>query len=93
GGCGLPLVVTDVPGNRDIIRDTGGGLIVRNKDTDDMSEALYKLLTDERERARLADIAYQQSSRYDWSYIADQYLDVYRGVIDGDARRMSPPVF
>ena len=81
--CGLPLVVTDVPGNEDIVRDTGAGVIVHTKDPEDMADGLYSLLCNKELRETLSVSAIKKSSRYDWSTIAKEYAVVYKKVIDG----------
>jgi glycosyltransferase involved in cell wall biosynthesis len=83
--CGLPLVVTDVPGNQDVIREGICGIIVRSKDVDDMARGLFALIKDTDRRTRLGDIALERSVEYDWQRIAMRYLEVYRWVA-GDAR-------
>ena len=78
---GLPLVVTDVPGNEDIVRENDCGVIVRAKDISDMSKGLQSLILDPERRHRLAEVAFLNSRRYDWSEIARQYIRVYENVL------------
>ena len=81
--CGLPLVVTDVPGNEDIVRDTGAGVIVRTKDPENMADGLYSLLCKKEVRESLSETALQKSGQYDWQSIAKEYAVAYKKVIDG----------
>jgi glycosyltransferase involved in cell wall biosynthesis len=82
---GLPLVVTDVPGNEDVVRDNGCGVIVKSKDTEAMAAGLHQLLSDEPYRAGLAELSRQRSGKYDWSKIAMHYEEVYqRAICDHD---------
>ena len=78
---GLPLVVTDVPGNDDVVRDNGCGVIVKSKDAEAMAAGLHQLLSDEPYRANLAELSGQCSEKYDWSKIAMQYEEVYQRAI------------
>jgi len=79
--CGLPLVATDVPGNQDIVRETGCGVIVRHKDPADMARGLYELLSDAGKRAAYAQKAIDGAQGYDWLKIAERYCEVYRKVL------------
>ena len=79
---GLPLVVTDVPGNDDVVRETGCGIIVGDRDIDDMAAGLHALLADDARRAALAEKSMQSASRYDWASIAVRYVEVFRRAID-----------
>jgi glycosyltransferase involved in cell wall biosynthesis len=76
--CGLPLVVTDVPGNEDIVRANGCGLIVRCRDVRDMARGLSEIMWDEARRSALGLLSLSSSARYDWREIACQYLSVYQ---------------
>jgi len=78
---GLPLVVTNVPGNEDVVKDNGCGVIVKSTDAEDMAGGLHKLLSADSYRASLADLAVRCSQKYDWSQIAKQYQEVYRRAV------------
>jgi len=77
---GLPLIVTDVPGNLDIVRDNQCGLIVRNADPLSMAEGLMTLLSDDQLHNEYSRIALERAQLYDWGNIARQYLRVYKVV-------------
>lgn len=76
--CGLPLVVTDVPGNEDVVRDNGCGVIVRSKDVQDMARGLREMLNNPTMREELGKLALQRSAEYDWQAIARKYIEVYK---------------
>lgn len=79
---GLPLLATDVPGNRDIVRDTGCGCLTDAKNPQSMGEALQRLIRSPDLLARYSSEAQLQSRRYDWREIAKSYVEVYRGLLD-----------
>ena len=79
---GLPLVVTDAPGNRDIIRDNRCGLIASNKDPLSMAKQIMLLASDEKLYRNFAKTALEAAQSYDWHNIAQKYLEVYRRVAD-----------
>jgi glycosyltransferase involved in cell wall biosynthesis len=74
---GLPLLVTDVPGNIDVVRDNRCGLIARNKDPDSMAEALLSLQSSPRAYQKYSSTALERVINYDWTNIAQKYCDVY----------------
>ena len=53
--CGLPVVTTDTPGCRDIVRDGENGILVPPRDVDALVRALDTLLSDPALRRRLGD--------------------------------------
>jgi glycosyltransferase involved in cell wall biosynthesis len=75
---GLPLIVTDVPGNIDLVRDNRCGIIVNNKNIDSMAEGVLGLYSDMDLYNRSCQNASERSKRYDWKNVAREYIDVYR---------------
>jgi glycosyltransferase involved in cell wall biosynthesis len=78
---GLPLVVTNVPGNDDVVKANGCGLIVENRNPDDMANGLLKLLGNLQYRMKLSELSMQNCVNYDWSEIAEKYINVYKMAI------------
>jgi glycosyltransferase involved in cell wall biosynthesis len=78
---GLPLVVTNVPGNEDIVQDNGCGIIVESENTDSMAEGLVQLIDNEGLRQGFSSISLQRSSAYDWRNITHMYEQVYLNVV------------
>jgi len=83
---GLPLVVTDAPGNVDAA-DHGGALIVQTDNPDDIARALAALIENPPLRSQLAQQAHSAGKHYAWSRIADQYLALFEDLI---RRRRTP---
>ena len=79
---GLPLIVTDVPGNLDIVRDNKCGIIVENKNSQSMAEGILKLYADQGLYDRFSQICLEQAKCYDWPNIARKYIEIYKQVID-----------
>lgn len=79
--CGLPLVVTDVPGNEDIVSENRCGLIVRNKNVSEMAQGLRALTSNDSLRMSLGELARARAITYDWQEIAGRYIAVYENVL------------
>ena len=79
---GLPLVVTNVPGNNDVVQKNGCGIIVKDRDVADMAAGLFALLTDNARRASLAEKSVRSAAEYDWPAIARRYVSIYQRAID-----------
>ncbi len=75
---GLPLVVTDVPGNVDMVRDNGCGIIVKSKDPESMAGGLSVLLSDPAKYRRFSHRGLERAANYDWLSVARKYLATYR---------------
>jgi len=77
--CGRPIVTTDQPGCRDIVRDGDNGLLVRARDAQALEAALARLLGDAALRARMgARGRALVEAEFSLDIVVRQTLDIYR---------------
>lgn len=74
---GLPIIATNVPGNEDAVADGKNGLLVKAKSPKALSEAAIQLLKNDSLRTRMGKISMTMSKKYDWSIIAEKYIEAY----------------
>lgn len=85
--CARPLVATDVPGCREIVRDSDNGFLVPARDSEQLAHALCRLLQDKQLRRRMglrgrALVASEFSDRT----VIESTLSLYRTLLtDGRA--------
>jgi phosphatidyl-myo-inositol alpha-mannosyltransferase len=72
-----PVVASDIPGYRDVVRDGLDGLLVAPGDALALAEALRRLALDERMRVRMATSARERAERFAWPHVAAEVLDCY----------------
>ncbi len=80
--CGLPLVVTDVPGNIDIVEKNKCGIIVKNRNIVSMANGITNLYNNDKLYNQLANNALENIPFYDWNNIAGMYIDAYKEVLN-----------
>ena len=74
----LAVVVTDVGGNPEIIRDGIDGLLAPRKDSDKLAECYIQLLSDPDKRTQFAESAYERAvERYSLDKTINEYLQRY----------------
>jgi glycosyltransferase involved in cell wall biosynthesis len=79
--CGLPIVTTDAPGCREVVRDGGNGLLVPVRDAVALAEALGKLIDDAVLRHRMGEQSrLRAESEFGLETVIAQTLAVYREV-------------
>ncbi|HEY4450369.1 MAG TPA: lysylphosphatidylglycerol synthase domain-containing protein [Solirubrobacteraceae bacterium] len=76
-----PVVASDIPGYRDVVRDGRDGLLVAPGDALALAEALRRLALDEPMRARMALAARERAERFAWPCVAAEVLDAYEQAI------------
>ncbi len=82
GACGLPLVTTDVPGCREVVRDGVDGLLVPVRDAAALAEAIARLQDDPALAVRLGDAARERAlAEFDERIVIGRTLQVYRELL------------
>jgi phosphatidylinositol alpha-mannosyltransferase len=76
---GVPVVASDIPGYRDVLR--AGGLLVPPGDSKALGDALGRLLADPDERLRLGEAGRREAAQYAWPRVAERVLAVYERVL------------
>lgn len=80
---GLPVVATDLPEIRRIVRAYDIGLLVRESDDQQLSDALNRLVGDPQLRQTLAANAANAAMQLNWEQQEEQLVSLYRCVLKG----------
>lgn len=75
---GLPVVASDIPGVRDVVRDGETGVLVPPSDAGALARALLRLRDDADLRERLARAGLEAATHYTPARMAERYLALYR---------------
>ena len=79
--CGKPIVTTDAPGCREIVRHNENGLLVPPKNIAALTSALKKLITDESLRIKMGKKGREIAcNEFSVDYVVGATLDVYKTV-------------
>ncbi len=82
GAMGMPSIVTDINGSREIILHGENGVIIPSKDANALYDAMERMMTDADTRNRMASNARQLiASRFEQSYVRQCLKDFYREVL------------
>jgi phosphatidylinositol alpha-mannosyltransferase len=74
---GVPVVASDLPGYRAVLRDGRAGRLAAPGDPVALADALYELLRDGDERRRLAAAGIAAAEELSWTRITDSILEAY----------------
>lgn len=82
GAMGLPSIVTDINGSREIIRQGENGVIIPPKDANALFEAMINMMRDKKARERMAGNARKMiADRFEQSYVRKCLYDYYDEIL------------
>lgn len=80
--CALPIVTTDTPGCRELVRDGENGLLVPVKNPTALADALEKLISDEGLRRRMGERSRQVAVKeFSQERVIEATLSVYKELV------------
>ena len=84
GAMGLPNIVTDINGSREIVINGENGLIVPSKDADALYDAMERMLTDEPMRKSMAGNARKMiADRFEKNFVQTSQIAFYEEIMRG----------
>jgi glycosyltransferase involved in cell wall biosynthesis len=79
--CGIPVIVTRVTGNKELVKDGFNGLLVEPRNTEQLTEVLAYLIKNPDKGAALGRHARESvEANYDLSVIAERYITLYQNL-------------
>lgn len=79
---GLPVVATDVGGNREVVADQETGLLVPNKNPDQMARAMLEIIQSPQKAAAFGAAGRKRvEENFCLSRVADKYADLYQQLL------------
>jgi len=79
---GLPVVTTDSPGCRDVVKHQYNGLVAKRSDIIGVTNSIIRIISDSTLRKLLIKNGYATACRHDWSNIIVEYEDLYNSVVE-----------
>ncbi len=86
---GLPVVTTNAGGIPYIVTDGETGLIVQRGDHEGMAACAIRLLEDEAWAVKIAEKAREESRKYTWGSVRNEWLNLYFGLVDNGASNVT----
>lgn len=78
GAMGLPSIVTDINGSREIVKDGENGIVIPSKNIEALYQAMNKMVSDNDMRCGMAVNAREMiSTRFDQTFVQKCLLDFY----------------
>jgi glycosyltransferase involved in cell wall biosynthesis len=78
---GLPVITSDSPGCRDVVRHNLDGVVVPPGDASAFAAAMRMLATAPDRRRHLSECSLARAAEFDWGSVVDRYVALYRQVL------------
>jgi D-inositol-3-phosphate glycosyltransferase len=78
--CGTPVIASEVGGLAYLVRDGETGFTIPDQEPDTLCEKISWLLNNRELHATMSERAVEYAQDYAWEKIADQIVDVYKGL-------------
>jgi glycosyltransferase involved in cell wall biosynthesis/ubiquinone/menaquinone biosynthesis C-methylase UbiE len=76
---GKPVVATKTKGVMEVIKDEWNGVLVEQKNSEQIAEKVLELFNDEKLRIEISKNALETAKKYDWDVIAERYSKILTG--------------
>lgn len=82
GAMGLPSIVTDINGSREIIKDGKNGMIIPPRSVETLAEAMLRMVEDKTMRKQMAENAREMIvSRFEKNFVQKCQIEFYKKVM------------
>ena len=80
--CRLPVVASNISGNRDIVTDKQNGFLVEPGNHEMLAKAVLAILQDDSMQNQMGSKAKLVAEEYKWKKIAEMYLSIYQKALE-----------
>lgn len=76
---GLPVICSDIRGNRDLIKEGQGGYVVKHQSVNEYTNCIIKIISDIEEAKKFGDYNQVNVKEYDKSIVEQKMIEIYSG--------------
>tara|TARA_B100000809_G_scaffold264739_1_gene321429 strand:- start:10505 stop:10759 length:255 start_codon:yes stop_codon:yes gene_type:complete len=80
--CGRPVIISDLPPIREVVKDEQTALLVPPGDAGKLADALRRVLADEVLAVQMTRRASEIVSKYSWAQRAESLDDLFQAVVN-----------
>jgi glycosyltransferase involved in cell wall biosynthesis len=78
---GIPIIVSDVSGISDVIKNGYNGYLIEQKNPKKIAEKVMFLLKNKELRIKFSENALKESKKYDWDLITKKYINIFTEIM------------
>ena len=76
--CKTTVIATEVGGNKEIIENGRTGFLVKQNSSNEIIKQIKELVKNDQITDIITNKAFEKVKKYDWSFIGNMYLDIYK---------------
>ena len=80
--CKTAIIATNVGGNKEILENNRTGILIKPNSNKELLESILELVSNKKKARSLAEESYKEVKHYDWSSIGNQYLKLYKKLLN-----------
>jgi len=80
--CKTPIIATNVGGNKELLTHNKTGILIEARNSSELLKKILEILSDKCKGKNLAQAAYEEVQKYDWSKVGQLYLDLYNKLLE-----------
>ena len=82
--CKIPIIASNVGGNKELILDNQNGFLINPKSVDELIRKITIILEDNLLAKKFGEKSFELIENYEWSKIGEKYLKLYQSLLDND---------
>jgi len=80
--CKIPVIASNVGGNKELILDNQNGFLINPESSDDIIKKIMMIIDDKLLAKKFGEKSFELIENYEWSKIGEKYLKLYQSLID-----------
>jgi len=80
--CKIPIIASNVGGNKELILDNQNGFLINPKSVDELIRKITIILEDNLLAKKFGEKSFELIKNYEWSKIGQKYLKLYQSLLD-----------
>jgi len=78
---GLPIIASDAPGCRDVVKNGINGILFESENSDSLAQKIIQLINNNSLKNKLINNNLKHSEKYHWIKVAEMYNKIYKDFI------------
>lgn len=79
--CKTPIIATNVGGNKELLIHNKTGILIEPGNSNELLKEILRMMSNQNLRDEIVRSAYDEVQKYDWIYVGQLYLNLYKKLL------------